>query len=245
MRKHMNAEIIASAQQLVDTARAQNRDIRLLGGVAVALQCPNSNNPGRSYRDIDAFIPAKTQSRISAVLAAAGYLPDKEFNLLNGDTRLLFHDPRTQRQIDVFVGSFSMCHTIPLTIGTDPYTVPVAELLLTKLQIFELNAKDAYDGCALLSTLHIGTAPSQQATRARIAALCCADWGLWRTFTMNLERCVVYAREQQPDDAPTIFREVHALTAFLAAAPKTLAFKTRALVGDKVRWYELPEEVER
>lgn len=241
----MNAAIIASATQLVDTASAQNLVIRLLGGVAVALHCPESNNPGRSYRDIDAYIPAKTQTRISAVLAAAGYLADKEFNLLNGDTRLLFHDPQTHRQIDIFVGSFSMCHTIPLTVGTDPYTLPVAELLLTKLQIYELNAKDAYDGCALLKTLHIGTAPSQQDTRARIAALCCADWGLWRTFTMNLERCVGYARDHQGDDAPTIFREVNALKTFLDAAPKTLGFKTRALVGDKVRWYELPEEVER
>jgi hypothetical protein len=241
----MNADIIQSARHLVDVARAQQLDIRLLGGVAVALHCPESNNPGRSYRDIDAFIPARTQSKVSKVLTTAGYVADQEFNLLNGDTRLLFHDPRTQRQIDVFVGKFAMCHSIPLTIGTDPYTVPIAELLLTKLQIYELNAKDAYDGCALLSTLHIGTAPSQQATRARIAALCGADWGLWRTFTMNLDRCTAYAKDNQSPDAPTVMREVAALTTFLAAAPKSLAFKTRALVGDNVRWYELPEEVER
>ena len=241
----MNADIIASAQHLVDIARAQKLEIRLLGGVAVALHCPERNNPGRSYRDIDAFIPAKTQSRVSAVLIAAGYVADKEFNLLNGDTRLLFHDPRTQRQIDVFVGNFSMCHTIPLSTQADPYTVHVAELLLTKLQIFELNPKDAYDGCTLLSTLLIGTASTHAATRTRIAALCGADWGLWRTFTMNLDRCVVYAQEHHADDAVTVAREVQALTQFLANAPKTLGFKTRALIGDKVRWYELPEEVER
>lgn len=241
----MNADIIASAQHLVDIARAQKLDIRLLGGVAVALHCPERMNPGRSYRDIDAFIPAKTQSRVSAVLAAAGYVPDKEFNLLNGDSRLLFHDSRTQRQIDVFVGNFSMCHNVPLTIGTDPYTVPVADLLLTKLQIFELNPKDAYDGCTLLSSLRIGTNPTQAATRTRIAALCGADWGLWRTFTMNLDRCVVYAHEHHADDAATVALEVQALTLFLSAAPKTLGFKSRALIGDKMRWYELPEEVER
>ena len=241
----MNADIIQSAQHLVDVARAQQLDIRLLGGVAVALHCPDSNNPGRSYRDIDAFIPVRTQSKVSTVLTTAGYVADREFNLLNGDTRLLFHDPRTQRQIDIFVGSFAMCHSIPLTIGTDPYTIPIAELLLTKLQIFELNAKDAYDGCALLRTIQIGTAPAQQPTRARIAALCGADWGLWRTFTMNLERCSQYALANHPAEAHAVKTEVDALLASIAAAPKTLAFKTRALVGDKVRWYELPEEVER
>ncbi len=241
----MNADILQSATHLVDVARAQQLDIRLLGGVAVALHCPDSNNPGRSYRDIDAFIPAKTQSKVSAVLVAAGYLADKEFNLLNGDSRLLFHDPRTQRQIDVFVGNFAMCHTIPLSIGTDPYTIPVAELLLTKLQIFELNAKDAYDGCALLGTLQIGTALAHQNTRARLASLCSADWGLWRTITMNLERCMSYAQSHAGSDAGVITTEVQTLLAVLAAAPKSLAFKTRALIGDKVRWYELPEEVER
>lgn len=241
----MNAAIIQSAVHLVDACRAAGVEIRLLGGIAVALQCPGSDNPGRSYRDIDAFIPAKTQKQVTTVLTQHGYLPEKEFNLLNGDTRLLFHDSSTGRQVDIFVGSFAMCHTIPLQIGTHPYTIPVGELLLTKLQIYQLNAKDAHDGCTLLTQLQIGTAPAQASARARIEALCGADWGLWRTFTLNLERCVAYAREHDPAIADAVAREATALIAGLAAAPKTLAYKTRALVGEKVRWYELPEEVKR
>ncbi len=241
----MNDAIIQSAIRIVDACRAAGVEIRLLGGIAVALQCPGSDNPGRSYRDIDAYIPAKTQKQVTAVLTQAGFVADREFNLLNGDTRLLFHDPVSQRQLDVFVGSFSMCHTIPLTIGDHPYTVPVGELLLTKLQIYELNPKDAHDGCTLLSQVHIGTDPAPAPARARINTLCGADWGLWRTFTMNLERCVAYAQHHDPAITPDVAREVAALVASMAAAPKTLGFKTRAMVGDKVRWYELPEEVER
>lgn len=241
----MNAAIIQSAVNLVDACRTAGVEIRLLGGIAVALQCPGSDNPGRSYRDIDAFIPAKTQKQVTTVLTQAGFVADKEFNLLNGDTRLLFHDPVTQRQVDIFVGSFAMCHTIPLTIGSHPYTIPVGELLLTKLQIYQLNPKDAHDGCTLLRILAVGTALAQGDARARIYALCGADWGLWRTFTMNLERCVSYAKEHDPANAAAVAREAEALIAGLAAAPKTLGYKTRALVGDKVRWYELPEEVER
>ena len=62
---------------------------------------------------------------------------------------------------------------------------------------------------------------------------------------MNLERCSQYALKHHPAEAHAVKTEVDALVATIAAAPKSLAFKTRALVGDNVRWYELPEEVER
>ena len=121
----------------------------------------------------------------------------------------------------------------------------LAELLLTKLQIIELNPKDAYDGCALLSELQLGTSPQHQATRQRIAQICGNDWGMWRTLTLNLERCVTYARTHDETLATSVAQQVTALTTFLDQTPKTLTFKMRAAVGDRVRWYETPEEVER
>lgn len=238
-------DIIQSATAMVDAATQQGLNVRLLGGIAVAIHCPDSVNPGRSYRDIDAYIPAKSQKAISTFLVQYGYVADKEFNLLNGDTRLLFHDPQHQRQLDVFVGEFSMCHRIPLSLDAHPYTVAVAELLLTKLQIIKLNPKDAHDGCALLRTLHIGTSTDQATTRQRLAQLCGNDWGLWRTFTLNLERCVQYTTTHCPEYTPVVTREAQAIQQFLAAAPKSLAYKMRATIGEKVKWYEEPEEVER
>lgn len=238
-------EIIESAKALVDGARAQGLSIRLLGGIAVAIHCPESVNPGRSYRDIDAYIPAKSQSAISMYMLQTGYVADKEFNLLNGDTRLLFHDPTHQRQLDIFVGEFNMCHRIPLSVDAHPYTVAVAELLLTKLQIIKLNPKDAHDGCALLRYLHIGTSPAHASTRQRLAQLCGNDWGLWRTLTLNLERCVQYTVTHCPEFTADVTAESVALRNMLDAAPKSLAYKMRATLGDKVKWYEEPEEVER
>lgn len=238
-------EIIDSAKAVVDGARAQGLNIRLLGGIAVAIHCPESANPGRSYRDIDAYIAAKTQTAISKYLVHTGYVADKEFNLLNGDTRLLFHDPVHQRQLDIFVGEFSMCHRIPLSLDAHPYTVAVAELLLTKLQIIKLNPKDAHDGCALLRYLKLGTSPAHAATRQRLAQLCGNDWGLWRTLTLNLERCVQYTVTHCPEFTADVTAESVALRTMLDSAPKSLAFKMRAAVGEKVKWYEEPEEVER
>jgi hypothetical protein len=242
----MHHDIIQSATMLVDAARARKLELRLLGGIAVALHCPNSINPGRSYRDIDTYIPAKRQAEANALFSANGFVADKQFNLLNGDTRMLFFDPVHQRQVDVFVGEFRMCHPIPISTSSHPYTIAVAELLLTKLQIYQLNPKDAHDGCALLHELQIGTSPAQQTTRDRLAQLCGADWGLWRTFTLNLERCVAYANAHYDAQFVGVLQnEVAAVLNVLANAPKTLGYKMRAAVGEKVQWYELPEEVDR
>lgn len=242
----MHHDIIQSATLLVDVAQAHGLKLRLLGGIAVALHCPNSVNPGRSYRDIDAYIPAKCQAEANLLFGANGFVADKQFNLLNGDTRMLFFDPVHQRQVDVFVGGFRMCHPIPIGTSSHPYTIAVAELLLTKLQIYQLNPKDAHDGCALLHELRIGTSPDQQATRERLAQLCGADWGLWRTFTLNLERCVAYANTHHDAQfVAALQNEVAAVLNVLANAPKTLGYKMRAAIGEKVQWYELPEEVDR
>lgn len=237
--------IIESAMQMVDACTAQNVPARLLGGIAVAIHCANIQNPGRSYRDIDVFVPAKSQQALTKVMRTLGYQAAEEFNLLNGDTRLLFHHGQANYQVDVFVGGFQMCHTVPIRSSTHAYTIPLAELLLTKLQIFELNPKDAHDGCALLSTAQIGTAPQHASERAVIAGLCGKDWGLWRTFTMNLERCVSYTTNHCPEQTTMVSAEVRALRQAIDNAPKSMAFKLRATIGDAMPWYELPEEVDR
>ena len=45
--------------------------------------------------------------------------------------------------------------------------------------------------------------------------------------------------------ATALQNEVAAVLNVLANAPKTLRYKMRAAVGEKVQWYELPEEVDR
>lgn len=235
--------IIQSAIELVDAGTQRGVRMRLLGGIGVAIHCPRSQHPDRTYRDIDLAIPAKSQSALTEVLESRGYAADREFNLLNGDSRLLFRN--SHLQIDVFVGEFSMCHRLPLTFDAHPYTVAVAELLLTKLQIIELNAKDAHDGCALLNELQLGTHPDHAATRQQLGRICGHDWGMWRTLTLNLGRCVTYAQSQDTALATSVTQQVTALTTFLDQTPKTMGFKMRAAVGDRVRWYETPEEVER
>ena len=86
--------------------------------------------------------------------------------------------------------------------------MPLAELVLTKLQIVELNEKDVRD-TALLSDGHAVSCHDDETINGeRIAELCGGDWGPWRTITHNLERCREHLGDYSlpEDDSTAHFR---------------------------------------
>jgi hypothetical protein len=147
------ADIIAEAGNVLDECTARQVSGRLLGGLAVARHQHRPTPPPlqRSYADIDIVIGRKDGKQAKAALLALGYVPNERFNGLHGDRRLLFYDGANGRQLDVFVGSFSMCHSLDLSgrLTLLPDTLSVADLMLTKLQIVQINAKDMIDAAQL------------------------------------------------------------------------------------------------
>jgi hypothetical protein len=162
---------------------------------------------------------------------------------MNGRERLLFYDNPNERQVDVFVSSFRMCHEIPLEkrLTVDEDTVPLAELLLTKLQIIELNEKDVRDTVALLLE-HEVTDDDRGVNASRVASLCADDWGLWRTISHNLEKLRRHVGNYDVD-AETVSNRVSLILERIEIAPKSRSWRMRAKIGERKRWYELPEEV--
>ena len=197
----------------------------------------------REYKDLDFATSKKSSGDLQKLLRDIGYEPHLGFNAMNGRERLLFYDNPNQRQVDVFVSSFRMCHEIPLEkrLEVDDDTVPLAELLLTKLQIIEVNEKDVRDTVAMLLE-HDVTDDDRGVNENRVAELCCEDWGLWRTITHNLDT----VREHLANyaiDRDLVTRRLQQLQERIEAAPKSRAWRIRAKVGERKRWYELPEEV--
>jgi hypothetical protein len=170
------------------------------------------------------------------------------FNAIHGRERLLFFDKGNDRQVDVLVGSFRMSHQIPFgdRLALEPMTVPLAELLLTKLQIVQLNEKDVRDALALLHDHPVEESDGDAINAAHIAGLCAADWGLWRPFTANLAALEDHIdRYDLPDESKARIKErVEKLLERIEEEPKPFAWRMRAKIGDRKRWYELPEEVE-
>jgi hypothetical protein len=218
--------------------------LRLLGGVAVRLR--SAGLPPalqREYKDLDFVTTKKGSGDTQALLKSLGYDPQVGFNAMNARERLLFFDDAHDRQVDVFVSSFRMCHEIPLERRLDAQadTVPLAELVLTKLQIVELNEKDVRDAVALFVE-HDVTDHDAGINGSRIAELCGDDWGLWRTITRNLDS----VRDHLPNydvDRDRAAASLAALQERIEVAPKSRGWRLRDKVGERKRWYELPEEV--
>jgi hypothetical protein len=244
-------DIHAEAQRLLAAIERRDLDARLIGGMAIRLLAGARLHPAfeRSIHDLD-FILAKRHRRdFDALLTGAGYVADQEFNALNGARRLLYDDHAYGRQVDVFVEAFSMCHVLPLAdrIADRPRTLPAAELLMTKLQIVELNAKDRGDLYALLHSHDVGAHGAEAIELARIVELTANDWGLQHTFELNLTRLRDALADQplRPEEASAIASRIEAIAEAMERAPKSRRWKLRARVGERKRWYEQPEEVER
>ena len=245
----IHPDIEREAERLLGLAAGEGVPLRLLGGLAIRMRAPEDLPPAlrRTYPDID-FVTAKGASgKAQAFFRDAGYEPHKAFNALNGNERLLFFDTENDRQVDVFVGAFSMSHKIPIgeRLEAERGTLPLAELLLTKLQIAELNEKDVSDALAILHAHDVAESDEDSVNAARVAELCASDWGLWRTITANLATCRERVdRYELPDpEKEDLRRDLDALLERIEEEPKSRGWKLRAKIGERKRWYELPEEV--
>jgi hypothetical protein len=196
--------------------------------------------------DID-FVGYSSQSqRIMGLFAKLGYSGDEDFNLLHGSERLLFFG-KDRLRIDVFLDVLSMSHKLDLRgrLELDYPTIPLTDLLMTKLQIVELNEKDVKDMICLLNDHELASEDAPERINSKyIADLCSSDWGVYKTFTMNLNRVLKYLEKLSQDDAmrSTVMKRCDALLAQIEEAPKTTKWKLRARVGEKKRWYQLPED---
>ena len=234
-----NRRLLDEALRLIERAREIGVEARLIGGLAILQHDAELRERGgsRAINDIDLMVPSGAHRALSQLLVDAGYAPEERFNALNGHRRMVFHGP--EWDLDVLVGIFEMCHRIDMSsrFALDHPTLPVTDLLLTKLQIVKLNAKDAGDTVDLLRGHGTGEGPGDHIDLARLRALVRDDWGLWRTITGTLE--TVVATNPPPDVAD----RARALLVALHDAPKSARWKLRALVGDRVQWYVLPDEV--
>lgn len=242
----IEADLEVEARRLLAMIASRDLAIRLIGGMAVRLVAGDRLHPTfeRPIQDLDFVVAAGDSKAAEALLSDAGYLADEQFNAFNGARRLLYIDLEHGRQIDVFVGSFEMCHELPLAdrLVARAETLPAADLLMTKLQIVHLNAKDRGDLYALLDSQDIDALEVDW-----IADLTGNDWGLHHTFEINLARLQEGLAEQrlEPERAAGIEARIAAIDEAIQRAPKSRKWKLRARVGERKRWYEEPEEVDR
>jgi hypothetical protein len=159
---------------------------------------------------------------------------------------LQFIDPKTGRDVDVFLDQFRMDHTLDFRerMNLDPLTIPVTDLLLTKLQIVKLNAKDAKDIVALLEDHQIGYTDSREMLNAnRIADVSARNWGLYTTLNRNIGIIMklVESEEFSPLEKGDLTEKMQRIRDRVETQKKTCAWKLRNLLGERVAWYNEAE----
>ena len=231
---------IGVAREIIRALHEAGAAAGLLGGLAVAELCPSAASGGpfaREYKDIDLATVSPHGPVVAKTLDKMGLVADRSFNLLHGHERLYFWHEPGQFQVDVFVDRFRLCHVLPLheAVGLTP-TIEAGMLLMTKLQIVQVNEKDLMDSAALLLDRY----PDDMNLK-RIDQMIGEDWGLWRTASETLARVADYGADRGTEGR-AVGERARDLRARWDQVPKTLKWKMRARIGDRVRWYEEPEE---
>ena len=239
-------DVIAEAERIAAAAKETRVPVKLVGGAAVNLHSPSSRRAPlkRKYGDLDFVAPSKQQGAVQKLFDALGYEGDRRFNTLNGHQRLLYLDGVNGRQVDVFIDRMKMCHVIELAgrLGHDGPTLTPVDLLISKLQVYEINMKDLVDSIALLLDHPVGDHDDDVIDATYLAKLTSDDWGLYRTLQLNTERVRRAGKDLEVDGA-RVNQRLDEIWSRIESQPKSLRWKMRARVGDRVSWYQLPEEV--
>ncbi|MGH2474074.1 MAG: hypothetical protein ACRDIL_02320 [Candidatus Limnocylindrales bacterium] len=255
---------LAESLRIVDLADASGLTVRLMGGMAVRAHAPDwTARTRRTEVDLDFVTTSRDRTAFYELLAREGYTPDRQHNALFGQKQAYFVDTPRHRPVDVIVDTLLMCHRLDFAgrLGASRPTLPLAELLLSKLQVVKINRKDVLDALVLLAEHPLsGDDGAPDASRGqgainvpRIVAIVSNDWGWWRTVTGNLDKLAQFLEtEFKPDDLDVgqgrdvLFdpiAQVRELRKAIDAAPKSTRWKVRGRLGDRVSWYAEPEEV--
>jgi hypothetical protein len=241
------AAVDEAAVALVDEAGARGHLLRLVGSTGIRLHCPPAaaalDRLGRPAKDIDVVCRHEDRKGLRRLLEERGWEVDRDLLVAMEGRRFSFRHPASGLELDVFVDRLEFCHTIELRdrLTARQLTLPVEDLLLQKLQIVRQTVTDRMDAAALLATHPVapGPAPGADAGEAidagYVAGLLARDWGFHHTATANL---AALGEPAAGNGAATVAERATALLAVIEAAPKSVRWRARARVGERMQWWQ-------
>jgi hypothetical protein len=238
------------AERIVRSATQCGVALRLMGGLAVRFHCHGRHSAHlRDHSDIDVFGLSEQRDGISTIFRQLGYSPNSNFNAWYGHARLQFLKEEHQKNVDVFLDRFEMDHTLDFRsrLWLDDLTIPITDLLLTKLQIARFEAKDARDVVVILEDHELGYSDDRETINLDyLGSLCSRDWGLYKSVMDNLDRIRGFIGQDAlgvtgPED---LTQKVETIRGSLMTKRKGPRWIARSITGDKVKWYNDVEVVQ-
>jgi hypothetical protein len=239
-------EFIEEAIRLQDEAERSGIQLRLLGALAFRLQCPKNASKfealERRISDIDFAASSHQRDEILTFFKDQGYLVDENVLYTGGGYRYIFENPDNHNHIDIFFDRLEMSHTIPFQdrLAIEGRTISLADMLLEKMQIVEINRKDFKDAAVLLLEHEVGT-EDRTINIEYISGIMRDDWGFFHTFTVNLAKL----RDALPqfesftnEERAIVEGRIAEMLERVNAAEKSTKWKLRARIGTRLRWYQ-------
>ncbi len=237
------------AVALVSTAVQQGVTMRVVGSAGIRLHCAGPtarmDELGRAAKDIDLVVPKQDRKAMRRFLEDRGYVADRQLLVSMEGRRYSFAHPDTSVELDVFVERLEFNHTIEVKGRLDVHdvTVPLEELLLGKLQIVDLKRNDYIDLAVLLSTHDVAMTggSTENVSAERVSLLLAKDWGFHHTVTRNLDRLRSAMGTEVDLGAQgneLVRRRADTLTSAIDEAPKSMGWRVRAGIGERVQWWQ-------
>jgi hypothetical protein len=238
-------EFEAEADRLLALAEAHDVALRLLGALAFKKRCPRhaylQETLDRRYTDVDLAGYGRQVKGIRGLLTREGYVEDEMTFVESEGSRMVLHHPTTGLHLDVFLDKLEFCHTVSFDgrLQTDRWTIPLAEMLMQKMQIVEINEKDIIDTIMLLLEHPLGESDEDTLNIGLVARVCAKDWGWWRTLTMNLGKVkqMAAAYPQLREETSRVAEQVDRALERIEREPKSMGWRMRARIGDRKKWY--------
>jgi hypothetical protein len=223
----------------------------LLGAMAFQAHCPKYNflalKLGRVLTDLDFAAYRREKAPVDSLMRELGYVDNPLFTGLFGHTRMLWDNKTNGLHVDVFFDMLAMNHQIPFAnrLELEEYTIPLADMLLEKMQIVQINEKDVIDTMMLLREHAVGDLAPETIDGRHVARVLANDWGFYHTVTSNLRKVQELLEkypELGPDDRNDVSGKVELLLKMIDDQEKTMSWKFRAKIGTKKKWYDDVEE---
>lgn len=276
MEKHFvylsEDEFINEAVNLVEEAKKRGIVLRIIGAVAVYISLKNKPEVLSIYKslgrlgdkeplftDLDMAAYGEHRGKITQMFKELGFEPDRAINTLFGHKRQVYYHPQGKYHVDVFFNKLEFSHDVFFgekpgkgRLELDYPTITLADLVLEKLQIHQINLKDVIDLMALFIAHDIEESDKSGSINGKhIAKILADDWGFWYDATNNLNKVRAYANEclknRKLDEHThsTIVSKIERLYKIIEEEPKTKNWLKRSKVGDKKPWYREVEELTR
>jgi hypothetical protein len=249
----MKNELIELAAAILQTAETEGIEMRLLGGIAFWERCPNAREivyRTRFFKDIDLAAKVRDKAKIESIFHHKwNFYLDPDSGTIPGSLLSRYYVQKEKELKEVCEINYDVlkyCHDIDIRdrLSIDKITIPLAELMLSKLQIIDLASQDIVDLFALLLDHELGDCDGEKININVILNLCRRKWGLEKTVRTNLNRIEheAFASDILSQiQKEKIIRQIKFLFSRLSESTKSFSWKFRSIFGEILPWYNKVE----